>query len=114
MSDDRLYLIHIRECCSKILAYAADGKDAFLSDVKGQDAALRNLQVLAESAKRVTDDLKQAHPEIPWRRVMSIRNVLVHDYLGVDLGRIWEIIDREIAELESKVQAILTASATNR
>lgn len=109
MSDDRLYLIHIRECCSKILAYAVGGKDAFLADVKGQDAALRNLQVLAESAKRVTDDLKQAHPEVPWRRVISIRNVLVHDYLGVDLGRIWEIIDREIADLESKVRAILAA-----
>jgi len=75
VSDDRLYLIHIRECCSKILANAV------------------------ESAKRVTDDLKQAHPENPWRRVIGIRNVLVHDYLGVDLGRIWE----------SKVQSILTA-----
>lgn len=74
---------------------------------------MRNLQVLAESAKRVTDDLKQAHPEVPGRRVISIRNVLVHDYLGVDLGRIWEMIDREIAELESKVQAILTAEPSD-
>ncbi len=96
MNDDRLYLIHIKECCERVESYVSGGKEAFLADTRTQDAVLRNLQILAESAKRISIGCKEKHPEIDWHGVISIRNVLVHDYLGLDPGRIWEIVDKKL------------------
>ena len=58
MKDDRLYLIHVKECIARILEFTADGKNAFYADRKTQDAVLRNLHTLAESIQRISDDLK--------------------------------------------------------
>jgi uncharacterized protein with HEPN domain len=107
MKDNRLYLIHIQECLTRIELYTVEGKDAFLTDIKTQDAVLRNLQTLAESTQRLSDELKAAHPDIDWRRISGFRNVLVHDYLSVNLVRVWEIIERNLPELKSKILLIL-------
>jgi uncharacterized protein with HEPN domain len=107
MKDNRLYLIHIQECLTRIELYTVEGKDAFLTDIKTQDAVLRNLQTLAESTQRLSDELKAAHPDIDWRRISGFRNVLVHDYLSVNLIRVWEIIERNLPELKSKILLIL-------
>ena len=63
MKDDRLYLIHVRECIERIEQYALGGKDAFFTDAKTQDAVLRVLQTLAESTQRISDALKASHSE---------------------------------------------------
>jgi uncharacterized protein with HEPN domain len=107
MKDNRLYLIHIQECLTRIELYTVEGKDAFLTDIKTQDAVLRNLQTLAESTQRLSDELKAAHPDIDWRRISGFRNVLVHDYLSVNLIRVWEIIERNLPELKGKILLIL-------
>lgn len=57
-----------------------------------QDAVLRHLQTMTESTQRLSEALEDRHPEVEWRRIIAFRNVLVHDYLGIDLERIWEII----------------------
>jgi uncharacterized protein with HEPN domain len=107
MKDNRLYLIHIQECLTRIELYTVEGKDAFLTDIKTQDAVLRNLQTLAESTQRLSDELKAAHPDIDWRRISGFRNVLVHDYLSVNLIRVWEIIERNLPDLKGKILLIL-------
>jgi uncharacterized protein with HEPN domain len=107
MKDNRLYLIHIQECLTRIELYTVEGKDAFLTDIKTQDAVLRNLQTLAESTQRLSDELKAAHPDIDWRRISGFRNVLVHDYLSVNLIRVWEIIERNLPDLRGKILLIL-------
>lgn len=107
MKDDRLYLIHIVECVSRIKHYTNEGKDAFMRDGKTQDAVLRNLQILAESTQRISNGLRTSHPEIDWTRIAGLRNVLVHDYLGINLARIWEIIDHGLPEFEKQVSGIL-------
>jgi len=107
MRDDRLYLIHIRECIERIQEYTVTGKAEFLADTKTQDAVLRNLQTLGESAKNLSDGLRAANPEIEWRRIIGFRNVLVHDYLGVSLERVWQVIERFLPELRRKIEAIL-------
>ena len=68
---------------------------------------LRNLQTLAESTQRLSEELKAAHPEIEWHRIAAFRNVLVHDYLGVDVERVWEITQRDVPELKKAILAIL-------
>lgn len=107
MKDDRLYLIHILECISRIERYTAEGKDAFLRETKTQDAVLRNLQTLAESTQRLSPHLKAAHPGISWERIAGFRNVLAHDYLGINLARVWEIINPGLPELREAAQSIL-------
>lgn len=107
MKDNRLYLIHIQDCLTRIELYTVEGKDAFLADIKTQDAVLRNLQTLAESTQRLSDELKAAHPDIDWRRIAGFRNVIVHDYLSVNLVRVWEIIERNLPELKGKILLIL-------
>lgn len=96
MKDDRLYLIHIIECIAKIETYTVDldFKD-FSEKTIVQDAVLRNLQVLAESTQRLSDTFKEKHPDIEWYKIAGLRNILVHDYLGIDLETVWNIIDTE-------------------
>lgn len=107
MKDDRLYLIHILEGVSRIEKYTADGRDAFMRDSKTQDAVLRNLQTLAESTQRLSAALRAAHPDVDWERIAGFRNVLVHDYLGINMARVWEIVAHGLPELKHQVQTIL-------
>lgn len=107
MKDDNLYIIHIGECISRIENYTKEGKDAFFSDQKTQDAVLRNLQTLSEAAKQLSDTLKESHPDIDWRGIVAFRNVLVHDYLGINFVRVWQIIENDLPALKQKIEVIL-------
>jgi len=105
--DDRLYLIHIQECIARIERYVAAGQDAFFSDTRTQDAVLRNLHILAESSQRISDRLKTSQPQIDWRNIAAFRNVLVHDYLAIDLPRIWDIVQNDVPSLKHAIEAML-------
>ncbi|OPY51040.1 MAG: hypothetical protein A4E49_02445 [Methanosaeta sp. PtaU1.Bin112] len=107
MKDDRLYLIHILESIERVEEYTCQGLEQFLSDKKTQDAVLRNLQILAESTQRISPELKTANPEIDWRGISGFRNVLVHDYLGVNLITVWGIIEGPLKELKNRMSRIL-------
>ena len=72
-----------------------------------QDAVLRNLQTLAESTQRLSDALKAQHDEIDWRRIAGFRNILVHDYLGVDVPQVWAIVERELPALKCEIETML-------
>jgi uncharacterized protein with HEPN domain len=85
--DDRLYLVHIRECIERIERYTAPGQAAFLADTMIQDAVLRNLHTLSESTQRLSDELKAGHTGVDWRSIAAFRNVVVHNYLGIDRHR---------------------------
>jgi len=107
MKDDKVYLRHMRECIRRIEEDAAGGRDQFMASHMVQDAVLRNLQTLAESAQRLSDAVKATHPQIEWRRIGAFRNVLVHDYLGVDLQEVWQIVQRDVPELGRAIAAML-------
>lgn len=107
MKDDRLYLIHILESIERVEEYTSEGLEQFLSDKKTQDAVLRNLQILAESTQRISPELKNAHSEIDWRGISGFRNVLVHDYLGVNLITVWGIIEGPIKDLKKRMSEVL-------
>jgi len=86
VKDDRTYLLHIQECIVRIEEDVRDGRAAFESSHMIQDAVIRNLQVLAESTKRLSDAAKSTHLKIDWTGIAGFRNLLVHDYFSVDLG----------------------------
>ncbi len=68
---------------------------------------MRNLHTLSESMKRVSTDLKSRHPAVQWREIAAFRNVMVHNYLGIDLDRVWDVIERDLPPLRARVEAIL-------
>lgn len=108
MKDDRVYLRHILECISRIEDNTGEGKGRFLSSHTPQDAVLRNPQTLEESTQRLSQTAKERHADTEWPRIAAFRNVLVHDYLGIDTEKIWEIVCRDIPKLKETVFQMLT------
>jgi uncharacterized protein with HEPN domain len=108
MKDDRLYLIHIRECIERIDSYVSgEDKQKFLDSTLIQDAVLRNLQVLAESTQRLSDAAKKSAGEVDWFKIAGFRNVLVHDYLGIDIEQVWNILEKDLPELKRHIEQLL-------
>jgi len=110
VKGDAVYLSHILECIRRIEEATREGREKFLGNYTLQDAVLRNLQTLTESTQRLSDTLKAAHPEIEWKRIAAFRNILVHDYLGIDMERVWEIVQRDVPTLKRAALALLKAS----
>ena len=104
MKDDRLYLNHILECAGKVQEYAKEGREKFLESTLVQDAILRNLQIMTESCQRLSQQLKDRHPDIDWRGLTGFRNILVHDYLGVDLEIVWILVGQKLPGLIKMAQ----------
>jgi uncharacterized protein with HEPN domain len=104
MKDDTLYRYHIMESIDKITTYI-DGinQNDFANTPLIQDAVLRNLQVLAESTQRLSSKFKENHPEIEWYKIAGLRNILAHDYLGIDLDTVWNVIKSYLPKLRAAI-----------
>jgi uncharacterized protein with HEPN domain len=95
--DDDLLVSDMIDCCLKILNYIK-GLDynAFLNDSKTTDAVIRNFEVLGEACKYVSDETKLKNPLIEWRKIGDFRNILIHDYFGINHDILWNIIEKEL------------------
>jgi uncharacterized protein with HEPN domain len=113
MSDkDKGNLMAIVESCSKIGAFASDTTDAdnFYNDVKTFDAAMMNFIIIGESVARLSDDLKAANNDIPWQKIKFFRNIVAHDYFGINAEEVWSLVKQRIPELKEQVQLILLSA----
>ena len=100
MKDDRVYLQHILRCISRIEEYTATGRESFFSSHLIQDGVIRNLQTVAESSQRLSEGIKVSHPAVDWKGLTGFRNVLVHDYLGVDLEHVYRAVEQDLPRLK--------------
>lgn len=107
MKDDRIYLLHIRDAIQYIGEYTVAGQESFLADRKTQDAVVRNLEILGEATKRLSLSLKDAHPDISWKPMAGMRDKLIHDYFGIDLKLVWDVVERDLPTLQIKILKIL-------
>jgi uncharacterized protein with HEPN domain len=107
MKDDRIYLLHVRDAIQHILEYTATGKESFFADRKTQDAVVRNLEIIGEATKRLSNSLKNAHPDISWKPIAGMRDKLIHDYFGVNLQLVWDVVERDLPVLKLKVAQLL-------
>ena len=96
---DRVLLVHMRDCLDRILEYTNAERSRFDASRLVQDAVIRNLQTLAESSQRLSTEIKGTEPQIPWRELAGFRNVIVHGYLGVDLGAVWLVVEQDLPAL---------------
>lgn len=78
----------------------------FLEDTKTQDAVIRNLEILGEAVKNISDELKEKHTEILWKDIAGLRDKLIHHYFGVNLEIVWTIIEEDLPKLKKELQHI--------
>lgn len=105
---DSDFLRDIREAVRRIQTYTTDiAYDQFLEDLKSQDAVIRNLEIIGEATKNLSPGLREKSPEIPWKGMAGVRDRLIHDYFGVNLDIVWDIVRVELPKLESQIDRIL-------
>ena len=105
---DRVLLAPMRDCLDRILEYTNAERSRFDASRLVQDAVIRNLQTLAESSQRLSSEIKGTEPHIPWRELAGFRNVIVHGYLGVDLGAVWLVVEQDLPALAAAVDRMAT------
>jgi uncharacterized protein with HEPN domain len=108
MQRDDSLLLDMIQAARQIREYTSGLQEPdFLNSRRDQDAVLLQCTVLGETAKRVSSEFRNAHPEIPWRKIMGFRNVVVHDYFQVDVHRVWKIASRDIPELINSLEPLV-------
>lgn len=106
MSDDKLKLEKILDCLDQIADYTKDGKDAFFTDRKTQDAVVRNLQVIGQAIKDLSVELKEQNPDVEWRKASRMRDKITHDYLFVDYATVWDTVGKSLPPFREQVEDI--------
>jgi uncharacterized protein with HEPN domain len=97
----------IEAAINKINRYIAGlDEPAFLRDEKTIDAVIRNLEIIGDAARQLPDSFKQQHKTIPWAQITGLRNRIVHDYAGVDLPLVWNIVRNALPELLVQIRAL--------
>jgi len=106
-SGDKVRIQHMIDAINKINIYVGHSdKPAFEGDAKLQDACIRQLQIIGEAARKISNDFHANHPEIPWSEVIGLRNVVIHDYAGIDSDIIWNIISNNLSTLLIGLESI--------
>jgi uncharacterized protein with HEPN domain len=108
MRNDRERLLDILEAIERIDRYAVRGRETFERDELIQNWTTHQLQIIGEAAARITPDLRENHPEVPWRQIIGMRNVLTHGYFDIDLDIVWSVVERDLGKLRSQVEAIVS------
>jgi uncharacterized protein with HEPN domain len=99
---DRDFLSDIREAIHRIATYVAGmSYETFIADVKTQDAVIRNLEIIGEATKNLSEELLRKYPDIPWKSVAGVRDRLIHHYFGVNLDIVWQIATAELPQVSS-------------
>lgn len=106
--DLRPYLKDILESIEKIKEYTKEIKEEnFYQDTQTQDAVLRRLEVMGEAVKNIPKDFKNKYPEVPWKKIAGMRDVLIHEYFGVNIKRIWKLAKDDLPGLKDNILKIL-------
>lgn len=108
MKNDLIYLKHIKESVESIFDFAGkmEYKD-FSRNRMVVSAVVRELEIIGEAANNVSQKFRDSHPEIPWRDMVEMRNVLIHEYFGVVVETVWKTIQKDLPPLEKEVEKIL-------
>lgn len=108
MQRDRVYLLDILEAAKLAVSYIEHkSKDAFLNDIQCQDAVIRRLEIIGEAARRISDDTQAAFPILPWREMIGMRNIMIHEYDDIDLDTVFKTVEKDLPALIKSLEGIL-------
>lgn len=114
-SRDRTYVAHMLGAIARIRHYVGrTRRSGFLRNALLQDAVIRNIEIVGEAAGRVSAEFAAANAGIPWREIVGMRHRLIHGYLEVNLGTVWEVVERDLPALEASLLALVEPPARRR
>lgn len=101
------FLSDIKEAVKRIEQYIKKmNYEDFLNDIKTQDAVVRNLEIIGEATKNISNDFKEKYPRIPWKELAGVRDRLIHHYFGINYDIVWVIVKEELPEIISQIEEI--------
>ncbi len=106
--DESIFLHYILDAITRTEGYLQDVDEAiFKQDTLIQDGVIRQIEIIGEAAKRLSDDLRLQYNQIPWEDIVGMRNKLIHDYFGVDIEKVWLTAKEDLPTLKTAVEKIL-------
>jgi uncharacterized protein with HEPN domain len=106
--DFNFYLDDILESINRILEYSAgQGFETFAEDRKTVDAVVRNLEIIGEAARNLPDDVKEAMTGIQWKKIIALRNILTHEYFGINKQIVWDVVQTKLNPLKSACEKVM-------
>ena len=106
MRDDKEKLDKILECIDRIIDYTKQGKDEYFANTMIQDAVVRNLQVLGDCFKDLSEELKQQNADVEWKDAARFRDKVTHDYFDIDQTKVWAVVENKLGLLRRKIEDI--------
>ncbi len=112
--DSLVFIKHIMEAIELIESFSKEiNRDVFLEDKMKQSAIIRQLEIIGESSKNIPESYKNRYPSIPWHEMAGMRDKLIHNYFGVDLNLVYDIVKKEIPKLKIKIKRIISENSGN-
>jgi uncharacterized protein with HEPN domain len=109
MRLDQDSLADILERIALTYEFVKEGRDVFLQSRLIQEAVIRNLEIIGESSRNISEDLRKNHPEIAWKQIAAFRNFVIHAYWAINLERVWQIIENDLPPLKTQIDAVLAS-----
>jgi uncharacterized protein with HEPN domain len=108
LRDEIIYLQDIADSCDKVLRFTKGlSLPDLIQDERTYDAVIRNLEVIGEAAKHISENSKAQLPSIEWRKIAGMRDVLAHDYFGIDNDILWDVVQNKIPQLSKAINSFL-------
>lgn len=109
--DNNVYLFHIRDSINKIIDYTSNiNFEDFENETIIQDALIRQFEIIGEASSKLTKDFRDKHNNIPWNRIIGMRNKLIHDYFGVEIKKLWDTVQEDIPIFKKDILKIIKDS----
>ncbi len=106
--NDKLYIYDIAECCKKIVQYISGVNEVEFQNYQMlQDAVVRNIEIIGEAAKNLSEELRENNPQIAWREIMRMRDKILHHYFRLNLDTVWKTATNDISKLKPEIEKIL-------
>jgi len=106
--DDTVYLRHILDAIDLIEEYTNEmSENEFLSNLMARDAVVRQIEIIGEAARNISDEFRDSYPKVPWRKMIGIRNKIIHEYFNVDFSIVWDTVQDDLPDLKNIIRSML-------